>query len=75
MRRLASVDDGSIITFPNSARFYIKVCDKNGIGGVVAVDNGMYVKTSDLSYLGLSADSVEVVAERGTWGVWLDVEG
>ncbi len=75
MRRLASVPDGSVITFSNSARFYIKVCDKNGIGGVVAVDNGMYVKTSDLSYLGLSADSVEVVAERGTWGVWLDVEG
>lgn len=75
MQALASVPDGSVITFPNSARFYIKVCDKNGIGGVVAIDNGMYVKTSDLSYLGLSADNVEVVAERGTWGVWLDKEG
>ena len=67
MQTLASVPDGSIICFPNSARFYIKVCDKDGIGGIVALDNGMYVKTSDLSYLGLSADNVQMVAERGNW--------
>ncbi len=74
MRHLGFAPDGSIIRFPNSARFFMKVCDRNGIGGVVAVDNGMYVKTSDLHYLDLSPDNVEIVAERGTWGVWLDVE-
>jgi hypothetical protein len=75
MRRLVSVPDGSVIRFPNSARYYMKVCDKNGVGGIVTLDTGMYVKTSDLSYLGLSADSVEIVAERGDWGVYCDVEG
>lgn len=74
MRHLGFAPDGSIIRFPNSARFYMKVCDREGIGGVVAIDNGMYVKTSDLHYLGLSADNVEIVAKRGTWGVHYDGE-
>ena len=64
MVRLCSVPDGAIIHFPNSARDYMKVCDKNGVDGVVALDNGMYVKAHDLSYLGLSADSVEIVYKR-----------
>lgn len=76
MRRLASIPDGSIIQFPHSARYYMKVCDENGVGGVVALDNGLYVKTSDLSScLGLSPDEVEIVAERGDWGVYCDVKG
>jgi hypothetical protein len=75
MCRLVSVPDGSIIRFPNSTRNYIKTCDKNGVGGVVAIDNGMYIRTSDLHYVGLSSDNVEVIAERGTWGLWFDVEG
>lgn len=72
---LPFIPDGTLIRFPNSARLYIKVCDRMGTGGVVAVDNGMYVKTSDLSSLGLPADDVEIVAERGTWGVYCDPLG
>lgn len=76
MYTLASIPDGSVIQFPNSVRYYMKVCDENGVGGVVALDNGLYVKTSDLSScLGLSPDKVRIIAERGNWGVYCDVEG
>jgi hypothetical protein len=72
MYTLASVPDGSVIQFSHSARYYLKVCGEDGIGGVVALDNGLYVKTSDLSScLGLSPDEVEIVTERGDWDVWI----
>lgn len=74
MVRLCSVPDGAIICFPHSARYYMKVCDKNGVGGVVALDNGMYVKARDLGYLGFSADNVEIIAERGYVHFFIDHE-
>jgi hypothetical protein len=45
---IGSVCDGSIVTFPNSIYMFMKVCDKNGNGGVVALTNGFYVPTRDL---------------------------
>lgn len=71
---LPFIPDGTLIRFPNSARFYIKVCGKNGIGGIVGIDNGKYVETRDLHLLGLSPDNVEIVAERGAWGVYCDTQ-
>lgn len=71
---LPSIPDGTLIRFPNSATLYIKVCDRNGAGGVVNLNNGKYTKTSDLHYLGFSPDNVEIVAERGAWGVHYDGE-
>lgn len=69
---LPFIPNGTLIRFPNSGRLYIKVCDRGGTGGIVAIDSGTYVKTSDLHSLSLSADNVEIVAERGTWGVYCD---
>lgn len=71
---LSFIPDGTLIRFPNSADLYIKVCGKNGIGGVVAIDSGKYVESRDLRDFGWPVDDVEIVAERGAWGVWLDEE-
>lgn len=71
---LPFIPDGTLIRFPNSDRLYIKVCDRGGTGGIVAIDNWKYTKTSDLHYLDLPADDVEIIAERGAWGVHYDGE-
>lgn len=50
---IASVRDGSIVRFPNSAYEYMKVCDSNGIGGVVRLTQGEYINSRDLEREGL----------------------
>ena len=50
---IASVKDGAIVHFPNSAYEYMKVCDENGIGGVVRLLYGEYIDTRDLETEGL----------------------
>ena len=50
---IASVKDGAIVRFPHSACEYMKVCDKNGIGGVVRLPYGRYINTRDLNNEGL----------------------
>ena len=50
---IASVKDGAIIHFPHSAWDYMKVCDKNGKGGVVRLPYGRYINTRDLNNEGL----------------------
>lgn len=47
------VKEGTIFHFPNSAYDYMKVCDRNGIGGVVNLSTGLYISTSDLEKEGL----------------------
>ena len=48
------VKEGTIFYFPNSGYEYMKVCDRNGIGGVVNLSTGLYISTSDLEKEGLS---------------------
>ena len=50
---IASVKDGAIVHFPHSAFEYMKVCDKNGNGGVVHLPYGRYINTRDLNNEGL----------------------
>ena len=50
---IASVKDGAIVHFPHSVCEYMKVCDKNGIGGVVRLPYGRYINTRDLNNEGL----------------------
>lgn len=50
---IASVTDGAIVRFPNSAYEYMKVCDKNGIGGVVRLFHGEYINSRVLEAEGL----------------------
>ena len=51
---IASVKDGAIVHFPLSAYEYMKVCDKDGIGGVVDLLHGKYINIRDLEAEGLS---------------------
>lgn len=48
------IKDGTILHFPNSAYDYMKVCDRNGVGGIVNLSTGLYIPTSDLEKEGLS---------------------
>lgn len=48
------VKDGTIFHFSNSVYDYMKVCDRNGIGGVVNLSTGLYIPTSELEEKGLS---------------------
>ena len=50
---IASVKDGAIVHFPHSSYEYMKVCDKNGIGGVVRLLYGKYINTRELEAEGL----------------------
>ena len=50
---IGSVQEGAIVHFPHSAYEYMKVCDKNGIGGVVRLLYGEYINTRDLEAEGL----------------------
>lgn len=45
---VAGVKDGSIICFPNSIQMYMKVCDRNGHGGVVRLLDGKYIGSENL---------------------------
>lgn len=49
------VKEGTIFYFPNSEYEYMKVCDRNGVGGVVNLSTGLYISTSDLDKEGLSS--------------------
>lgn len=51
---IGSIKDGTIFHFPNSVYDYMKVCDRNGIGGVVNLSTGLYILTSDLEKEGFS---------------------
>ena len=65
MEHYASVSDGAIITFPTSAYYYMKVCDRNGRGGVVRLATGEYLDKQQLEADGLGtfckvvADDIE----------------
>lgn len=51
---VSSVKDGSIIFFPHSACYWIKVCNPmTGIGGVVELYSGKYYPVSALDNVGL----------------------
>ena len=51
---IGSIKDGIIFHFPNSVYDYMKVCGRNGVGGVVNLSTGLYISTSDLEKEGLS---------------------
>ena len=48
------IKEGTIFHFPNSVYDYMKVCDRNGVGGVVNLSTGLYISTSALEKEGLS---------------------
>lgn len=59
---VSSIKDGAIIAFPHSACYYMKVCDRNGKGGVVRLFRGEYIAVSDLDREGLGTQA-KIVAD------------
>lgn len=57
------IKEGTILHFPNSAYDYMKICDRNGVGGVVNLSTGLYISTSDLEKEGLSPMSACTLEE------------
>lgn len=57
------IKEGTILHFPNSAYDYMKVCDRNGVGGVVNLSTGLYISISDLEKEGLSPMSACTLEE------------
>lgn len=47
------IKEGTILHFPNSAYDYMKVCGRDGVGGVVNLSTGLYIPTSELEEEGL----------------------
>ena len=45
--------DGSIVMFPFSDKYWLKVCNpKSGVGGIVDITNGAYYPVSEIESLG-----------------------
>lgn len=60
---LASVKDGAIVHFKNSVYEYMKVCSRDGMGGVVRLATGLYIPRNQLAYYGLE-DEVTISADN-----------
>ena len=63
------IKEGSILHFPNSAYDYMKVCDRNGVGGVVNLSTGLYISTSELEEEGLSP-MIDCPVENSFYYIW-----
>ena len=48
------IKEGTVLHFPNSVYDYMKVCDRNGVGGVANLSTGLYISISNLEKEGLS---------------------
>jgi hypothetical protein len=65
---VSNIRDGAIVNFEHSASDYLKVCDRNGIGGVVNLATGLYIVVKDLEkYYGLDPNSAIEINES----IWM----
>lgn len=61
---IGGIPEGHIVEFPHSARTFMKVCTKEGLGGVVDIITGELIMTSDLPKYGLDVWCSEHLGER-----------
>lgn len=61
---IGGVPDGHIVEFPHSARTFMKVCTKEGLGGIVDIVTGELIMVSDLPKHGLDVWCVEHYGEK-----------
>ena len=58
-------EDGAIVEFTGSAYAYMKVCDCDGHGGVIKLQNGEYIPIAKLNErLGLNPNDCYIIAEN-----------
>ena len=49
---VSAAQDGSVLQFPFSAKYWLKVCNPStGIGGIVDLTNGAYYPVSEIERL------------------------
>ena len=63
---ISGIPDGHIVNFPNSARTFMKVCTKEGQGGVVDIVTGELIMVSNLPQYGLDVWCSEQYGEKVT---------
>lgn len=63
---VGGIPDGRIVEFPHSARTFMKVCTREGLGGIVDIVTGELIMISDLSQYGLDVWCSEHYGERVT---------
>jgi hypothetical protein len=61
---IGSIHDGHIVEFPHSTRTFMKVCTRNGLGGVVDIATGELIMTTDLPQYGFDVWCSEHYGER-----------
>ena len=44
---VGNVWDGAVVCFPNSSYYWFKCCDDSGIGGVVNLQTGLYIRATE----------------------------
>ena len=64
LNHIGSIPDGHIVEFPHSARTFMKVCTREGLGGVVDIATGELIMTADLPRCGLDVWCSERYGER-----------
>ena len=65
---ISNIRDGAVVNFKHSGSDYLKVCDRNGIGGVVNLATGLYIAVKDLEkYYGLDPNSATEINES----IWM----
>jgi hypothetical protein len=51
---VGAAQDGSVLQFPFSAKYWLKVCNPfTGVGGIVDLTKGAYYSVSEIERLGL----------------------
>ena len=61
---VGSASDGSIVMFPFSARYWLKVCNPNtGVGGIVDLAKGAYYPMGEIERLGMGLYCQQVYAD------------
>jgi hypothetical protein len=59
-QHIGFVKDGTLVSFPHSARTFMKVCTADGLGGVVDIVSGELIMIRDLPLFDLGPTCVEL---------------
>lgn len=61
---IGGISDGHLVKFPHSTHTFMKVCTRDGLGGVVDITTGELIMTTDLLKQGLDVWCSECYGER-----------
>ena len=64
LNHIGCIPDGHLVKFPNSTRTFMKVCTRDGLGGVVDITTGELIMTRDLHKYNFDVWCSECYGER-----------